>query len=179
MLLLGHSLYHKTGGRRNIKILFYCYRDSHYKDNTVSLRLIFYVGIPTLWKTVFILKQGQGSAVRRFISYMCQNPGYRVILEYVIMGFLVILLHGGNVYRVSIDILDDQCCVFHTTFCSVMDKITLLILSSCEYSNEFRHWNRNAVMSTKFSSPKVVKLTTCCAASVVDTTKFPFRWFFA
>ena len=50
------SVYIEAGpwGRLNIKILSYQYRDSHYKDKTVSRRMKF----PIFGKTVYILRRG-------------------------------------------------------------------------------------------------------------------------
>ena len=51
----------KTGGRLNIKMLSYQYRDSHVKDKTVSPTVLSLTRkSPYLGKTVFILRRGPG-----------------------------------------------------------------------------------------------------------------------
>ena len=46
----------RFGGRINIRLSYYQYRNSHYKDKTVSLPSYHYNGNPMLGKKVFILK---------------------------------------------------------------------------------------------------------------------------
>ena len=56
------SVYIEAGpwGRLNIKIQSYQYRDSHYKDKTVSWRMKF----PIFGKTVYILRRGAAVSYR-------------------------------------------------------------------------------------------------------------------
>ena len=56
------TLYYHPGGRLNIKMLSYQYRDSHVKDKTVSPTVLFLTWeSPYLGKTVFILRRGPGA----------------------------------------------------------------------------------------------------------------------
>ena len=73
-LLLAWSGF-QPGGRLNIKMSSYQYRDPRVKDKVVSRRLIFDMGIPCLGKTVFILSQCPGRLTNPLDSRWLIYPG--------------------------------------------------------------------------------------------------------
>ena len=76
-----------SGGRLNIKMPSYQYRDSHVKDKTVSPTVLSLTWeSPYLGKTVFILRQGPGCVVFYFDSPPVISP---IVISFTSLTHLV------------------------------------------------------------------------------------------